>query len=106
MLPAIIFLATVVLHLVERHKLPKKHGFRLSVWEPVVIAVAVVWLAFELSIFRDMSPSSPWLYAGVMTAIGVACYAWMILTGRSLVMPGTLIVPGDEIKEAAAQVEP
>lgn len=105
LLPAIIYAATVVLYLVERHKLPKDHGFHLGVWEPLVVAVAVVWLAFELSIFRDGSFSSPWLYAGIMTAIGVAYYAWMILSGRSLAMPGTLIAPGDELKEAAAQVE-
>lgn len=104
--PAIIYTATVVLYLVERHKLLKGHGFHLGVWERVVIAAAVVWLGFELPTFRDGSFSSPWLYAVIMTAIGVAYYVWMSLTGRSLAMPGTLIAPGDELKEAAAQVEP
>ncbi len=87
LLPAIIYAATVILYVVERHKLPREHGFHLGAWEPLVIAVAIVWLAFELSIFRDGSFTTPWEYSLVMVVIGLVYYAWMRLSGRSLAMP-------------------
>ncbi|HEX7492206.1 MAG TPA: amino acid permease [Candidatus Limnocylindrales bacterium] len=100
LLPAIIYASTVVLYIVERHKLPKEQGFHLGKAEPLVILVAVVWLAYELSIFRDGSFTSPWQYAAIMFLIGVAYYIWMRVTRRSLVMPGTQIAPGDEFAQA------
>jgi amino acid transporter len=33
LLPAIIYLATVVLYIYARRKLPETHGFRLGAWE-------------------------------------------------------------------------
>ncbi|MFI5258811.1 MAG: hypothetical protein ACHQ01_04280 [Candidatus Limnocylindrales bacterium] len=99
LLPAIIYAATVILYTVECHKL----RFRLGAAEPMVILVAVVCLAYELSIVCDGSFSSPWLYVAVMVLIGVE-YAWMRVTCRSLVMPGAQVAPGDEFTPAPATV--
>jgi amino acid transporter len=49
-LPAIIYLATVVLFAVTRNKLPEGDGvFTLGRIAPFVIGASLVWLAFELS---------------------------------------------------------
>jgi len=39
---------------------------------------AVVWLAYELLIFRDASFAQPWLYVSVMFAIGTAYLAYLL----------------------------
>src|SRR6202162_4645509 len=62
LLPAIIYLATVVLYIYARRKLPETHGFKLGVWEWPIIVLSLVWLLFELSIFRDATTfATPWL---------------------------------------------
>ena len=66
LMPAIIYLVTVVLYVVERRKLPAGKGVNLGAWEWPVIIVSLVWLAFELSILRDASFKGPWIYLGVM----------------------------------------
>ena len=66
LIPATIYLVTVILYVVERRKLPAERGFNLDAWEWPVIIVSLVWLAFELSIFRDASFKDPWIYLGVM----------------------------------------
>ena len=53
LLPAIIYLATVVLYIYARRNLPETHGFSLGAWEWPIIILSIVWLLFELSIFRD-----------------------------------------------------
>jgi len=53
LLPTIIYLATVILYVSTRHKLPRAQGFRLGVFEWHVIILSLVWLLFELAIFRD-----------------------------------------------------
>ena len=45
------------------------------------MAVAVIWLVFALSLFRDASFRDPWLYVLVMVAIG-ACYLGYLLVTR------------------------
>jgi amino acid transporter len=70
LLPALIYAATVVLYIVKRRTLPASRGFTLGRWETPVIVLAVVWLLFELSLFRDASFVSPWIYILVMLAIG------------------------------------
>ena len=89
LMPAIIYLVTVLLFTVSRRRLPGEHGFQLRRWELPVIVVALVWLIFELTIFRDKSFAGPWLYIVIMVAIGLVYYAYMLLTRRSLTMPGT-----------------
>ncbi len=87
LMPALIYFFTVVLYLTRRRQLPAGHGFQLGRWEVLIVVVAVVWLLFELSIFRDASFATPWLYVVVMTAIGVIYFGWMLATHHRLDMP-------------------
>ncbi|HKV02843.1 MAG TPA: amino acid permease [Ktedonobacteraceae bacterium] len=80
LLPAIIYLATVILYIYARRKLPETHGFSLGAWEWPVIVLAVIWLLFELSIFRDSSFAAPWVYSLVMFGIGLIYFIWMLIT--------------------------
>ena len=49
-----------------------------------VVMLALVWLVFELSIFRDSSFKIPWLYTLVMFAIGLLYFLYMYLTRRDV----------------------
>jgi amino acid transporter len=80
LLPAIIYLATVVLYIYARRKLPETHGFSLGVWEWPIIILALVWLLFELSIFRDKQFAAPWVYSLIMFGIGLIYFFWMLVT--------------------------
>jgi hypothetical protein len=53
------------------------------------VAAAVVWLVFELSIFRDASFKDAWLYVLVMVAIGAAYLVYLLVSrgSHSLSMP-------------------
>ena len=62
LLPAVIYAATVVLYLIKRKQLPDNGKFDLGAWEKPVLIVAVVWLVFELALFRDASFKNAWLY--------------------------------------------
>lgn len=87
LMPCIVYLATVILYVATRHRLPAERGFSLGKWEWPVIILSLVWLLFELSIFRDASFHQPWLYVVVMTALGLVYLAWMLIRRRSLAMP-------------------
>ncbi len=87
LMPALIYFFTVFLYVVKRRQLPAHRGFDLGRWESLILAVALIWLIFELSIFRDASFATPWLYVVVMTAIGLLYYGWMLATHHSLDMP-------------------
>jgi amino acid transporter len=80
LLPAIIYLATVVLYIYARRKLPETHGFSLGRFEWPIIVLSLVWLLFELSIFRDSSFAASWVYSLVMFGIGLIYFVWMLLT--------------------------
>ncbi len=80
LLPAIIYLATVILYIYARRKLPETHGFSLGAWEWPIIILSLVWLLFELSIFRDAQFAAPWVYSIVMFAIGLIYFFWMLIT--------------------------
>ncbi|MCV7225500.1 amino acid permease [Mycolicibacterium komossense] len=89
LLPAIIYAATVVMYLLKRRDLPVNGKFDLGAWEKPIVAVAVVWLVFELALFRDASFKDAWLYVIVMVVIG-ACYLGYLLARRGrdgLAMP-------------------
>lgn len=101
LMPAIIYFVTVLLYIGARHKLPAERGFNLGAWEWPVIIIALVWLVFELSIFRDASFKDPWIYVGVMVAIGLVYYVFMLATRRSLTMPGKEIKPEHETTDGA-----
>ena len=51
--------------------------------------VAVVWLAFELALFRDAAFKEAWLYVLVMVAIGAAYLAYLLIRrgSKGLSMP-------------------
>lgn len=89
LLPALIYVATVALYLVKRRHLPVSQGFRLGRWETPVLGMAVVWLVFEMSIFRDASFFVPWMYVLVMFAIGgiYLCYLLVTRGVKGLAMP-------------------
>jgi amino acid transporter len=94
LMPAIIYFITVILFMFARKKLPHvPGGFNLGAWEWPVIIISLVWLVFELSIFRDSSFKDPWIYVVVMVAIGLVYFVYMLATGRSLTMPGEAIDP-------------
>lgn len=89
LLPAIIYAITVALYIATRKRLPASKGFSLGRWEIPILVVAVVWLVFELSLFRDASFKDPWLYAAIMVAIGAVYLGYLLVTrGRhGLKMP-------------------
>jgi len=80
LLPAIIYLATVILYIYARRKLPEARGFSLGAWEWPIIVLSVIWLLFELSIFRDSSFAAPWVYSLIMFGIGLIYFIWMLVT--------------------------
>ena len=49
----------------------------------------LIWLLFEMSIFRDTSFKDPWIYIGVMAAIGLVYLAYLLVRHgrRGLDMP-------------------
>lgn len=100
LLPAIIYFATVILYIVRRRRLPQERGrFHLGRLEKPVLIVAVVWLLFELSIFRDASFKDSWIYAGVMFVVGAAYLGWLLFSrgDRGLEPPGT-VSPDKELE--------
>jgi amino acid transporter len=89
LLPAVIYAATVVLYLVKRKELPVNGKFDLGGWEKPILVVAVLWLAFELALFRDASFEDAWLYVIVMVVIGASYLGYLLARrGRGgLAMP-------------------
>src|ERR1019366_1537487 len=79
LLPAVIYLCTVILYIYSRRKLPQTRGFRLGVFEWPVIVLSLIWLIFELAIFRDKSFALPWAYCGIMFVIGLIYFVWMLV---------------------------
>jgi amino acid transporter len=96
LMPAIIYFITVILYLFARRKLTTTgKGFSLGAWEWPVIIVSLVWLVFELSIFRDASFKDPWIYVAVMMGIGIVYFIYLLAARRSFAMPGKAIEPED-----------
>lgn len=89
LLPAIIYIGTVVLYVVKRKSLRPSKGFALGRWEIPVIIVALIWLVFELLLFRDSSFVESWVYVLLMLALGAVYFAYLLLTrgAKGLVMP-------------------
>lgn len=89
LLPAVMYASTVVLYLIKRKSLPNNHKFDLGAWEVPILVVAVVWLAFELALFRDAAFREAWLYVLVMVAIGAAYLAYLLIRrgSKGLSMP-------------------
>jgi amino acid transporter len=89
LLPAIMYASTTLLYVFKRNQLPHSDKFNLGKWEVPLIVIAVVWLAFELSLFRDSSFVDAWKYVVVMLAIGAVYFAYLLVTRgtRGLSMP-------------------
>jgi len=89
LLPAIIYAGTVLLYIVKRKSLPPTKGFKLGRWEGPVLVVAVLWLTYELLIFRDESFRASWIYVCVTLAIGAVYFAVLLTRHgvRGLSMP-------------------
>ncbi len=107
LLPAIIYTITVALYIAKRRELPPSAGFSLGRWELPVIVVAMVWLVFELSLFRDASFKDPWIYALVMVAIGAVYLGYLLVTrGRhGLRMPEMRSIDAELDEAAVAPVD-
>ncbi len=99
LLPAILYLATVVLFTIKRRTLPPSQGFDLRRWETPVVVLALIWLLFEMSIFRDSSFKDPWIYIGVMAAIGLVYLAYLLVRHgrRGLDMPDMHSIDADAV---------
>ncbi|MCV7345837.1 amino acid permease [Mycolicibacterium rhodesiae] len=80
LLPAVIYTITVALYIAKRRQLPQSDAFSLGRWEIPIIVVAVAWLVFALSLFRDASFRQPWLYVLVMVAIGAVYLGYLLST--------------------------
>jgi amino acid transporter len=96
-LPVLIYLATVLLFVGVKKKLDSHPGgFELGRWETPVIALALLWLVFELTVL--LFPSEFWdavKLVGVMILLGGVVYA-----GFSIFAPGALSEePGEEMLE-------
>lgn len=100
LMPALIYFFTVILYVARRRRLPAERGFQLGRWEWPIVGIAIVWLLFDLSIFRDASFATPWLYAVVMMALGLVYFGWMLATHQSLDMP-----TGETLEQAVATGE-
>lgn len=94
LLPAIIYAISVGMYALKRKSMPKSQGFTLGKWETPVLVLAIIWLVFELSIFRDASFAKPWMYVGIMFVIGMIYLGYLLLTrGRKgLKMPEMIAI--------------
>jgi hypothetical protein len=81
--------------------LPVNGKFDLGAWEKPILAVAVVWLVFELALFRDSSFKDAWLYVIVMVVIG-ALYLATLLAKRGV---GGLAMPDMHSIDAVLDLE-
>lgn len=98
LLPAIIYLSTVIFYIFVRAKLPQSKGFSLGRFEWPVIVLSIVWLLLELSIFRDAQFASPWIYSLVMIGLGILYFAWLLIARPHVLR----IVP----QETGGELEP
>jgi amino acid transporter len=100
LLPAIIYAVCVSMYAIKRHRLPATQGFSLGVFELPVLTLAMLWLVFELAIFRDASFAKSWLYVGLMLGIGTLYLAGLLYRGgrAALRMPDLIAI--DTIMDA------
>ncbi|MBP1806937.1 hypothetical protein [Rubellimicrobium aerolatum] len=60
-----------------------------------VLVLAILWLAFELAIFRDASFAKPWWYVAIMFALGAIYLAFLLITrggSSALKMPDMISI--------------
>jgi amino acid transporter len=78
--PAIIYARTVILYVVKRKSPPPNQRFTLGRREMSITVVSLVWLAFELLLFRDKSFAQAWLYVVIMIVIGALYLGYLPVT--------------------------
>jgi len=96
----------VALYLIKRKSLPVSDKFNLGAWEIPVLVVAVVWLVFELALFRDSSFKQAWAYVIVMVVIGAIYLGYLLATRgkHGLSMPDMHSIDAELEAEAATDV--
>jgi amino acid transporter len=102
LLPAVMYASTVALYLIKRRSLPVSDKFNLGAWEVPILVVAVVWLVFELALFRDSSFKQAWAYVIVMVIIGAIYLGYLLVSrGRQgLSMPDMHSIDAELEREA------
>ena len=98
-LPALIYLATVVLFMAVRNHLHDVPGvFGLGRWQVPVAVASIVWLLFELSVL--LLPSMFW---SSVKLVGVFLVAGIIIFGAFMVFSRSALEeePGAEVLETA-----
>jgi len=107
LLPASIYAVTVLMYAAKRSQLPPSQGFTLGAWEIPVLLLAIIWLAFELAIFRDASFAKPWFYVAIMLALGALYLAWLLISrGGSAHLQMPAIIAIDAILDAEPETPP
>ena len=105
LLPAIIYAISVGMYALKRKTMPASQGFTLGKWETPVLVLAIIWLIFELAIFRDASFAKPWAYVAVMFVIGMVYLGYLLMTRGTagLKMPEMIAIDAilDEDKGAS-----
>ncbi|MCW2591950.1 MAG: amino acid permease [Mycobacterium sp.] len=97
-LPAIIYLATVILFAFTRSRLPQVDGvFTLNRSAPYVIAGSLLWLAFELSaLLLPETFRTAVVIAAVVLGIGIVVFiGYLVLSPRSLTEESGGVLPHD-----------
>lgn len=100
LLPAIIYAVCMLMYALKRRSLPASQGFSLGVFELPVLALALVWLLFELAIFRDASFVKPWLYVGLMLGIGAVYLLGLLRRGGTAALRMPELIAIDAIMDA------
>lgn len=105
LLPAIIYAISVGMYALKRKTMPASQGFTLGKWETPVLVLAIIWLIFELAIFRDASFAKPWAYVAIMFVIGMVYLGYLLMTRGTagLKMPEMIAIDAilDEDKGAS-----
>jgi amino acid transporter len=103
-LPALIYLATVLLYLAARPRLRAlPTTFDLGRWETPVLLGALLWLVFELTVLTLPSAFfDPVKLVGMMLVIGVVVYVVMYVSDRKAFQAE----PGESLEDLAAVPSP
>jgi amino acid transporter len=98
-LPAIIYLATVVLFAVTKDRLPKADDvFTLGRSAPYVVGASLVWLAFELSaLLVPENFRTAVIIAAVVLGIGILVFiGYLILAPKALTEEPGCVLTDDQ----------
>jgi amino acid transporter len=73
--PFLIYPIVIIVYLMNRRRLPEAKVFRLGRWDVPVAALALVWIAFGLSVFKS-GFNSAWVYTGGGIVLGGVYLIW------------------------------